>query len=104
MSRPKGSKNKPSLEPQESAKQITKTLYLVNYWVPFPASEYGGLQVVIAIDDDQCYELIKKYGDDMGVTHYQQDYEELIKARIKKATRYEIKGDNVSGIIRSFIT
>jgi hypothetical protein len=105
MARPKGSKNKPSLELQESEpKQLTKTLYLVNYWVPFPASKYGGLQAVLALDDDECYELIKKYSDDMGITRYQNDYEELIKARIKKATRYEIKGDNPSGIVRSFTT
>lgn len=114
MARPKGSKNKtakpsqePSEQPEQQPKQLseqTKTLYLVNYWVPFPASEYGGLQAVLAIDDAECYELIKKYSDDMGITCYQNDYEELIKARIKKATRYEINGDNPSGIVRSFIT
>lgn len=59
---------------------------------------------MLALDDDECYELIKKYSDDMGITRYQNDYEELIKARIKKATRYEIKGDNPSGIVRSFTT
>jgi hypothetical protein len=109
MARPKGSKNNPkpeqSEQPEQQPKQLsepTKTLYLVNYWVPFPASEYGGLQAVLAVDDNECYELIKQYSE--HITRYKDNYEELIKARIKKATRYEIKGDNPSGIIRSFIT
>jgi len=104
MARPKGSKNQPkqSLELSEQPEQLSKTLYLVNYWVPFPSSEYGGLQAVLADDDDECFKLIKEYSD--AETKYQNNYEELIKARIKKATRYEIKGDNESGVIRSFIT
>jgi hypothetical protein len=111
MARPKGSKNKASQEqseqPEQQPKQLSepiKTLYLVNYWVPFPASEYGGLQAVLAADDDECYALIKKHSDTLGETDHHKDYEELIKARIKKATRYEIKGDNPSGIVRSFTT
>lgn len=111
MARPKGSKNKatpsqePSEQPEQQPKQLSeqvKTLYLVNWWVPFPASEYGGLQAVLAIDDAECYELIKKYSE--SFTRYQKDFDELIKARIKKATRYEIKGDNPSSIVRSFTT
>jgi hypothetical protein len=109
MARPKGSKNSPKPEQSEPLEQQpkqlsepTKTLYLVNYWVPFPASEYGGLQAVLAADDAECFELIKKYSE--SLTRHQKDYEELIKARIKKATRYEIKGDNPSGIVRSFVT
>ena len=57
---------------------------------------------MLAVDDDECYELIKKYSDTF--IRYQKDFDELIKARIKKATRYEIRGDNASGIIRSFTT
>ena len=109
MGRPKGSKNKASPEQSEQLEQQpsqsneqAKTLYLVNWWVPFPASEYGGLQAVLAIDDAECYNLIKQYSDTF--IKYQKDFEELIKTRIKKATRYEIKGDNPSGIVRSFTT
>jgi hypothetical protein len=25
-----------------------KMIYIVRYWLPFPASEYGGVQVVVA--------------------------------------------------------
>lgn len=111
MARPKGSKNKATLsqeqseQPEQQPKQLSepiKTLYLVNWWVPFPASEYGGLQAVLAADDDECYALIKQYSEHF--VDYQKDFDSLIKTRIKKATRYEIKGDNPSGIVRSFTT
>lgn len=111
MARPKGSKNNPkpeqSEQPEQQPKQLsesTKTLYLVNYWVPFPASAQGGLQAVLASDDEECYKLIKEFSDTMGLTQNQTNCEALIKARIKRATRYEIKGDNPSGIVRSFTT
>ena len=29
-----------------------KMIYIVSYWLPFPASEYGGVQVVIAENDE----------------------------------------------------
>ena len=111
MARPKGSKNKATLsqeqseQPEQQPKQLSeqvKTLYLVNWWVPFPASEYGGLQAVLATNDDECYELIKKYSE--SFIKYQKDFDSLIKTRIKKATRYEINGDNPSGVVRSFTT
>ena len=30
---------------------MKKYLYVVDYWVPFPASEYGGLVTLIAEND-----------------------------------------------------
>ena len=57
---------------------------------------------MLAADDDECYELIKQYSEHF--VDYQKDFDSLIKTRIKKATRYEIKGDNPSGIVRSFTT
>ena len=35
-----------------------KYLYLVNYWVPFPISEYGGLITVIAENDGECHDIL----------------------------------------------
>jgi hypothetical protein len=111
MARPKGSKNqpKPSLpeseqpEPNEHAGQwMDMTLYVVNYWVPFPASEYGGMQVVIAKDDEQCYALISEA--DTHEMEFHKDAEELIRARIKKASRFTLDGAYLPEIVRSFRT
>ena len=35
-----------------------KYLYVVEHYVPFPQSEYGGLWNVIAHDDEECFDLI----------------------------------------------
>jgi hypothetical protein len=107
MARPKGSKNKtaePSQEPQESEppKPEHMTLYLVNYWVPFPSSEYGGLQAVVASDDEECYKLIAEA--DAWEIKYQKNSEELIRARIKKATRFQLVGGYLPEMVRSFTT
>ena len=32
-------------------------LYVIDYWVPFPASEYGGLFVMAAEDEEQVKQL-----------------------------------------------
>ena len=37
----------------------TKYLYSVNFWVPFPDSEYGGLLNVVAASDEECAEILK---------------------------------------------
>jgi hypothetical protein len=33
-------------------------IYIVSYWLPFPASEYGGVQVVIAENDEECVQVL----------------------------------------------
>jgi hypothetical protein len=35
-----------------------KMIYIVSYWLPFPASEYGGVQVVIAENDEECVQVL----------------------------------------------
>jgi hypothetical protein len=32
-------------------------LYVVDYWVPFPASEYGGLYVIAAENEEQVKQI-----------------------------------------------
>jgi len=35
-----------------------KYLYIVDYWVPFPSSEYGGLVNLIAESDTEAFEIL----------------------------------------------
>jgi len=35
-----------------------KFLYIVDHYVPFPSSEYGGIWNVVAKTDDECFDLI----------------------------------------------
>ena len=35
-------------------------LYIIDYWLPFPQSEYGGLVNVIASSDDEAFALLSE--------------------------------------------
>ena len=35
-----------------------KYLYIVDHYIPFPRSEYGGIWNVIAESDDECFDII----------------------------------------------
>ncbi len=41
-----------------------KSLYIVDYWVGFPTSEYGGTITAIAKDDNECHDLLLSWRDD----------------------------------------
>ena len=57
-----------------------KYLYIVNHYVPFPQSEYGGLWNVIAENDDECFDLITK--EDSG--NFNEQYYGDLKENIIK--------------------
>ena len=42
----------------------SKFLYTVDHFIPFPRSEYGGMWVVVAQNDDECFDLIAAEDDD----------------------------------------
>ena len=50
-----------------------KFLYLVDFWVPFPASEYSGLLAVVGEDDNEVYDILLNWRDD-----YLKKYDSLI--------------------------
>ena len=35
-------------------------IYIGNFWIPFPRSEYGGIWSAIAVNDAQCIDLLQK--------------------------------------------
>jgi len=39
-------------------------IYIVNYWMPFPSSEYGGVQVVVAECDAHCERILAESVDE----------------------------------------
>ena len=79
-------------------------IYLVNYWVPFPSSEYGGEQIVIADSEEEAIQFIIDDARDWDTEHY-KDYKELIEREVKESIRYELAENNiVKGIVKDFIT
>ena len=72
-----------------------KTLYVVNCWVPFPESEYGGMHVVIASSDEEAHTLLMCGDERHGARCVDS---------IAKASRVAVSGDEVSRVVRSFTT
>ena len=75
-----------------------KYLYIIDYWVPFPSSEYGGVVNVIAEDDSEAFELLSKEEGFDGT------YIDRIMPNVIKAQKLKLLDDYESNIIDAFIT
>ena len=75
-----------------------KSLYIVDYWVPFPCSEYGGVVNVIAESDNEAFSLLSEENgfDDL--------YQDRIMPNIIRAQKFKLQDDYESGIIEAFTT
>lgn len=79
-------------------------LYLVNYWVPFPSSEYGGLQCVLARTKEEAQAVIKEAAGDFMFGSF-KDAEERIEMRVNRAEVFPVIGSyDEPHIVRSFET
>lgn len=79
---------------------MAKYLYIVDHYVPFPSSEYGGLWNVIAKDDDECFDLIT--AEDDG-NFYEKYYSDL-KENILNSLNFALAENEESRVIESFTT
>jgi len=75
-----------------------KSLYIVDYWVPFPSSEYGGVVSLIAENDTEAFELLS---NEQG---FDDRYTNLIMPNVVKAQKFQLVDDYQSGIIDAFTT
>lgn len=76
-----------------------KYLYIVDYWVPFPSSEYGGVVDVIADSDQECFDLLQDWRED-----YIDNFDNLIMERVKSAIKIPTYNEEESRIVSSFTT
>ena len=75
-----------------------KNLYIVDYWVPFPQSEYGGIVNVIAESEREVFELLA------NEEQFNKTYINRIMPNVIKAQRLPLNEEYESGIIEAFIT
>ena len=73
-------------------------MYVVDYWVPFPASEYGGLITLIAENDTEAFELLS------DEESFNEDYGHLIMEKVITANKLSLLDEYESGIIEAFCT
>ena len=76
-----------------------KSLYIVDYWVPFPQSEYGGVVNLIAETDSEAFQLC---AEEEGLSV--PGYEDRIMPNIIKAQKFSLVDEYESGIIEAFTT
>ena len=75
-----------------------KFLYIVDYWVPFPQSEYGGLINVIGMNDAEVFDILTKE------EQFNESYQDRILPNVMKAQKLKLNGEYESGIIDAFLT
>jgi succinate dehydrogenase flavin-adding protein (antitoxin of CptAB toxin-antitoxin module) len=75
-----------------------KYLYIVDYWVPFPSSEYGGLINLIASNDTEAFTLLS------NEEQFDDRYTERIMERVINAQKFALQDDYESGILEAFTT
>ena len=77
---------------------MKKYMYVIDYWVPFPQSEYGGLITLIAGNDAEALELLS------DEESFNEDYGHLIMEKIITANKLSLLDEYESGIIEAFCT
>ena len=75
-----------------------KSLYIVDYWVPFPCSEYGGLINLIAENDTDAFAILSQE------QQFDTSYIDRIMPNVVSAQKFKLQDEYESGIIDSFTT
>ena len=76
-----------------------KFFYIVDHFVPFPTSEYGGTWNVVAEHDDECFDLIVDEDDGFNEKYYNR-----LRENIMKAPTFQLANDHQSEIVEEFTT
>lgn len=76
-----------------------KYLYLVDYWVPFPSSEYGGVISVIGENDNEVHDLLLDWRED-----YNSQFDNRIMERVVNAHTFALAENEESRIVDTFTT
>ena len=75
-----------------------KYIYIIDYWITFPSSEYGGIVVCIGETDSEVFELLS------NEQSFPESNNTAMMESIKNATKLALKDDYQSGIIDAFTT
>ena len=82
-----------------SMESMTKFFYIVDHFVPFPTSEYGGVWNVIAESDEECFNLITDSDDGFNQKYYGNLRENILKSRT-----YALSENLESQVVEEFTT
>ena len=74
-------------------------LYIVDHFIPFPQSEYGGVWNVLASDDEECFDLITAADGNQFPEYYGQ-----LRGIITNSAKYTVVGNVEPKVVTSFLT
>ena len=74
-------------------------LYIVDHFIPFPQSEYGGVWNVLASDDEECFDLITDADDNQFPEYYGK-----LRSNITNSAKYTVVGNEEPKVVTSFLT
>ena len=74
-----------------------KYLYILEYYVPASHSD-GGLLNVIAEHDDECFDLVVEWDQDMWSSHYSK-----LRENVEKAYKFALADDEESRVVETFV-
>jgi hypothetical protein len=75
-----------------------KYLYIVDYWVPFPSSEYGGIINLIAESDTEAFQILSQEQS------FDDRYVDRIMEKVITAQKFALVDEYESGILEAFTT
>jgi hypothetical protein len=76
-----------------------KFLYLTDFWVPFPTSEYSGLLAVIGENDNEVHDILLEWRDD-----YLDKYDSLIMQAVVHSQKFALAEQEESRVVEAFTT
>lgn len=76
-----------------------KFLYIVEHFVPFPSSEYGGIWNVVAKDENECFDLITEQDQEFNVKFYSE-----LRHNIQNARVFALADEVESTVVEEFTT
>ena len=76
-----------------------KYLFVVDHFISFPHSEYGGMWNVVAATGEECFDLITEADDNFNISDYSK-----LRDNITKADKYALVDELESKVVSSFLT
>ena len=76
-----------------------KYLFVVDHFISFPQSEYGGMWNVVASTGEECFDLITDADDNFNISDYSK-----LRDNITKADKYALVDELESKVVSSFLT
>ena len=73
--------------------EITQFLYIIDYWVPFPSSEYGRTISLIAQNDTEAFEVLASEDG------FPEEYRHLIMKNVIEAQKLKLADEYAEPMI-----